>query len=267
MVVLRGISTVATPPSVSIASDSGVTSSSRMSLTSPERTPPWTAAPSATTSSGFTLRFGSRLKNSLTFACTIGMRVEPPTRTTSWMSFDLLAGVGQRLLARLHRARDDVLDHLLELAARQLLQEVLGTGRVGGEVREVDLRLLHARQLDLGLLRRLLEALEDHLVLADVDAGVLLELGDEPVHQAVVDVVAAEVGVAVRRDDLDDLVTDLEDRDIERAAAHVEHGDQLLLGLVETVGERGRGRLVDDALDLEAGDLAGVLGRLALASR
>ena len=103
--------------------------------------------------------------------------------------------------------------------------------------------------------------------LRDVDAGVLLELGDEPVHQAVVDVVAAEVRVAVGRDDLDDLVADLEDRDVEGAAAHVEHGDELLLRLVETVRERGRGRLVDDALDLETGDLAGVLGRLALASR
>ena len=37
-----------------------------------------------------------------------------------------------------------------------------------------------------------------------------------------------------------------------------------LLLLVEAVGERGRGRLVDDALDLEAGDAAGVLGGLAL---
>jgi hypothetical protein len=36
--------------------------------------------------------------------------------------------------------------------------------------------------------------------------------------------------------------------------------------LVQAVGERGRGRLVDDALDLEAGDLAGVLGGLALES-
>jgi hypothetical protein len=68
------------------ASDSGVTSSSRMSLTSPVSTPPWTAAPSATTSSGLTERLGSLPKNSLTFCCTIGMRVEPPTSTTSWMS-------------------------------------------------------------------------------------------------------------------------------------------------------------------------------------
>ena len=70
----------------------------------------------------------------------------------------------------------------------------------------------------------------------------------------VVDVVAAEVRVAVGRDDLHDVVADLEDRDVERAAAEVVDGDDLVLLLVEAVGERRRGRLVDDALDLEAGD-------------
>mmetsp|Transcript_8833 Transcript_8833/g.11080 ORF Transcript_8833/g.11080 Transcript_8833/m.11080 type:complete len:105 (+) Transcript_8833:664-978(+) len=58
MVVLRGMSFVMTPPRVSIPSESGVTSRSRMSFTSPFNTPPWMAAPIATTSSGFTPRDG-----------------------------------------------------------------------------------------------------------------------------------------------------------------------------------------------------------------
>ncbi|ENO96456.1 NAD-specific glutamate dehydrogenase [Thauera phenylacetica B4P] len=61
-------------------------------------------------------------------------------------------------------------------------------------------------------------------------------------------------------------VGDLDDRDVEGAAAEVIHGD---LGvarlLVHAEGERGRGGLVDDALDFQPGDAAGVLGGLALA--
>src|SRR3954447_13575199 len=52
--------------------------------------------------------------------------------------------------------------------------------------------------------------------------------------------------------------------DVERAAAEVEDEDRLVGLLVEAVRERGRGRLVDDALDVQARDPAGVLRRLAL---
>ena len=61
-----------------------------------------------------------------------------------------------------------------------------------------------------------------------------------------------------------DALGQLEDRDVVRAAAEVEHGDLLVLLLVEAVGERRGGRLVDDPEHVEAGDLAGVLGGLPL---
>ena len=70
--------------------------------------------------------------------------------------------------------------------------------------------------------------------------------------------------VAVGRLHLDDAFADFEDRDVERAAAEVVDGDRLVLLLVEAVGQRRGRRLVDDAHDLEAGDLPGVLGRLTL---
>ena len=80
------ISLVVTPPRVSIPRESGVTSSSSTSFTSPCRTPPWIAAPMATTSSGFTPLWGSLPKISFTFSCTLGIRLIPPTRITSSMS-------------------------------------------------------------------------------------------------------------------------------------------------------------------------------------
>ena len=86
MVVFFSISLVNTPPNVSIPKDNGVTSKSKTSLTSPDKTPPCTAAPKATTSSGFTLLFGSLPKKFLTASMTFGILVIPPTKITSLIS-------------------------------------------------------------------------------------------------------------------------------------------------------------------------------------
>ncbi len=176
----------------------------------------------------------------------------------------LEAGVLERLLDRLASLVDQVAHEVLELGPGEGHDEVLGAARVGRDVGQVDLGLAGRAQLDLGLLGGFLEALEGLLVLAQVDALVLLELGQEPLDDTLVEVVAAEVGVAVGGLDLEDAVAQLEDRDVERAAAQVVDGDLLVVLLVQAVGQGRRGRLVDDPLDLEAGDPAGVLGGLAL---
>ena len=88
MVELRWISFETTPPMVSMPSDSGVTSSSSLSSTSPERMPACTAAPSATTSSGFSSVCGLARNSASTAARTSGMRVDPPTITTSSICSD-----------------------------------------------------------------------------------------------------------------------------------------------------------------------------------
>jgi len=92
----------------------------------------------------------------------------------------------------------------------------------------------------------------------------LLELRDQPVDDHLVDVVTAQVGVAVGGLHLEDAVAELEDRDVVCAAAQVEDRDLLVLLLVQPVGEGRRGGLVDDAAHLESRDLAGVLGGLTL---
>jgi hypothetical protein len=182
-------------------------------------------------------------------------------------------GVLDGRLERLDRARDQVLDERLELGPRQLDVEVLRARRVGRDVRQVDVRLRRVRELDLRLLGRFLQALQGEHVLREVDALVLLELGDDEVDDPLIEVLAAEERVAVGREDLELLlavdVGDLDDGDVERAATQVVDGDlavalALLAVLVEAEGESRRGRLVDDPLDVEAGDAAGVLRRLAL---
>ena len=162
-------------------------------------------------------------------------------------------------------AVDEVGHQVLELGARQRGHEVLGVAvGVDGDVGQVDLGRARGGELDLGALRGLLEALQGLLVLGQVDALVLLELLEQPVDDALVEVVAAEVGVAVGGLDLEDAVAELEDGDVEGAAAEVVDRDLLVGLLVQAVGQRRGGGLVDDALDVEAGDAAGVLGGLAL---
>jgi hypothetical protein len=154
---------------------------------------------------------------------------------------------------------------LVQLRTRELEVEVLRALLRGGDEGQVDLRRHRRGQLDLRLLGRLVEALERHLVGGEVDALVALELRDHPVDDRLVEVVAAKVVVAVRRLDLEDALAELEHRHVERAAAEVEDEDRLVGALlVEAVGERGRGRLVDDPQHVQAGDLAGVLRGLAL---
>ena len=95
---------------------------------------------------------------------------------------------------------------------------------------------------------------------AEVAGDVVEGDGDEEV----VDVVAAEVGVAAGGDDFEDALVELEDGDVEGAAAEVVDGDEAVFLFVEAVGEGGGGGFVDEAEDVEAGDASGVLGGLAL---
>src|SRR4051812_38446336 len=243
---------------------SGVTSSRSTSLTSPASTPAWMAAPTATTSSGFTPRCGSFPVSSLTLSCTAGMRVMPPTRTTWSMPEPPSAPASFSACLVGPTAVQQVSGQLVQLRTGEPLVQVLRDRINRRDERQVDLGLLRRAQLGLGLLGLLVEALEGHLVGRQVRALGLLELGHEPVDDRLVEVVAAEVVVTRGRLHLEHAVADLEHGHVERAAAEVEDEDRLVGLLVEPVRQRGGRRLVDDALDLEAGDLARVLRRLAL---
>ena len=80
-----------------------------------------------------------------------------------------------------------------------------------------------------------------------------------------VEIVAAEVRVTIRRKYFEHTTAELEDRDIERTTTEVEDSNlHVFLRLVETVGQSGCRRLVHDSLDVEASDLSGFFRSLAL---
>ena len=99
---------------------------------------------------------------------------------------------------------------------------------------------------------------------AQIDAVLGVNFVERDGEQQVVDVVAAQVRVAVGGLHFEDAVAQLEDGDVEGAAAEIVDGDGAFLGAVEAVGQRGGGGLVDQAQDFKAGHAARVFGGLAL---
>ena len=131
MVVLASMSLVFTLPMVSIPSERGVTSRSSTSFTSPVSTPPCMAAPTATTSSGFTPLEGVFPKKSSTTFWIAGIRVEPPTRITSLISLALSPESFNAFLQGSTVAWISLSERLSNLALERDLTRCLGTPSTG----------------------------------------------------------------------------------------------------------------------------------------
>src|SRR5579872_6803205 len=137
---------------------------------------------------------------------------------------------------------------------------------VGGNEGQVDLSFHGAGKLDLGTLRRIAQTLQRHLIALGTQIQTLVfpELVNQPVHDPLVDIVTAQMRVAVGGFHFEQAFANLENGNIEGASAKVVYGNGLVLFLVETIGQRGGSGLIDDPLYIEASDFSSVLGCLAL---
>ena len=116
----------------------------------------------------------------------------------------------------------------------------------------------------MAFLALLLDTLEGIRLARKVNPRVGFEFADHPFDEGVIPVITSEeVSPSVA-------ITSKTPSPISRteiskgASTEVINRDLLVLFLVQTVGQRGCGGLVDDSLDLEAGDLACSLGRTSL---
>ncbi|MNZ60951.1 NAD-specific glutamate dehydrogenase [compost metagenome] len=179
-------------------------------------------------------------------------------------------GVLQGDAARLDGALNQVFHQRLQLGAGDLHVQVLRTGRICSDVRQVDVGRLSGGQFDLGLFRGFFQTLQGQRVVLQVHARLFLELVDEVVDQAHVEVFATQEGVAVGGQYFELVLTvdfgDFDDRNVEGTATQVINDDSVVaLGLVHAIGQCRSGRFVDDALYVQTGDAAGVFGGLTLA--
>src|SRR5690606_29669175 len=123
----------------------------------------------------------------------------------------------------------------------------------------------HAGKVLFRLLRRVLEPLHRHLVAGQVDAVFFFEFLHQVIDDRLVEIVPSQLIVSAGGLHFKQAVPDLQNGHVKGSAAQVEHQDGLIFLLIQSVGEGGSGVLVDDSQHFQAGDPAGVLGRLPLA--
>ena len=139
-------------------------------------------------------------------------------------------------------------------------------GRCHGSYLEqgVDLNsgLRNTGESALGTLASTAKTTEGTSILGDVEARFLLEVLLEELQEVVVEILTTKVGVTSGSLHGEDTTSDVEERYIEGSTAEIKNENILLrAGLaVETVGNGGSGRLVDDTKNLETSDGARILG-------
>ena len=155
--------------------------------------------------------------------------------------------------------------HLLELLARERVVQIERRAPITiGELLDAELHVRLGRELYLRPLRCRAQPFVRLPVLARVIPMGFEKLRGHMVCDADIDVIAAKKGVTRRRQHLEYVTRELQDRDVEGAAAKVVDRHALGRSLVVAVGERGSGRLVEDAQHIEAGNTPRGLRRTSL---
>jgi len=175
------------------------------------------------------------------------------------------AGILQRLTTRALELVEKIGDQRFQPGTRDPYIQMLRASGVGGNEGQIHFGFQGRGQLHFGFLCGILQSLQRHFVLAQIDALILFELVGQIVDQAQIEIFSAQVRVAVGGFDFEHSVAEFEDRNVESTSAQIEYGDFFIRFLIEPVGQGGRGRLVDDAQDVQTGDFASILGGLALA--
>ncbi|OPZ85028.1 MAG: NAD-specific glutamate dehydrogenase [bacterium ADurb.Bin425] len=96
---------------------------------------------------------------------------------------------------RLAQLLDQVSGELIELGSSQFHVEVFGTGFVGGDEGQRDCGLVDGRKLDFGFLGSFGQSLQSLGIFGQIYTFALLEFLGKPLHQLVVKVVTAKVGI------------------------------------------------------------------------
>ena len=174
------------------------------------------------------------------------------------------ARIAHRLTHGRQRLFNQISGQFVELRAGDGYIQMLRTGCIRGDEGQIYVYAHQTGKFDLRLFSGFLQTLQRHTILTQIDVVFLLEFFRDVVDQALVEIIAAQMGIAAGRQYFEDAVADFHQRYIERAAAQVVHQNLMRVALVQTVCQCGRGRLVDDTLYIQTRDTTRVLRRLTL---
>ena len=141
---------------------------------------------------------------------------------------------------------------------------MLGTFSISSYEGQVNGAFELGAQFALCLFSGFFEALVSHGVVTKVDSLCLFEFVGEVIYEYRIQIVTTEMCITIGAEDLEDVVANIEDRNIEGTSAEVEDGDLFVLFPFKPVGKCRGGGFVDNALDLEASDFSGVFCGLSL---
>ena len=142
---------------------------------------------------------------------------------------------------------------------------MLWPGCCSGYIREVDFCLGRARKFNFCFFCSFFEALECHGILAEINTLFLEEFIGKPIYDYMVEIVSAEVGIAVGGFNLKYAVAKFKDRNIECTATKVKHGYLLVLVcFVKTISQCRCGWFVNNTFNCEACNFSGLFSCLAL---
>ena len=171
--------------------------------------------------------------------------------------------VGQRLLHRTHGAVDDGTNQRVQRASRELVRKDLSVRQ-----RKAQRRRLGLGQLMLHLDQRLAKLLRQLAVRRKINLVVLKNQFVDKSLKQIVDVVAAQVRVAVGRQNLVDVAlarrNKFEDGNIEGSTTKIVDCNFAALLLVQAISKRRSRGLVDEAQNFEARNPPSVFSGLAL---
>ena len=167
------------------------------------------------------------------------------------------ARITQRRIKRRQRALQQVPDKVFKVMALNFHIQMQRAAILLQQIFFAHLRKRLARQRDLGLLGGARQTGQRLAIVARIKPVLFLEKMGQMLHQPIVKIVAAQMRIAVRGAHFQHALIQFHDRHVERAAAQIVHGDDLrFVRAIQSISQRGRRRLIDDALHGEARDLA-----------